>query len=1282
MKLLILTALTCISTAVLASAQDKPKDKALADDGLPTGALWTVGDKKLMIHASNDVFTVLMSPGGDYILSNDSASAGKVWSSKTGELIYELHINYQSDVGSIRGQICTWLDPKTIAVLFADSAVDPRVEIHNVEKGIKQFEFPFPGIKYERPFPPMMIAGAPGTLAIAIKETIKIYDTSSGAVRAEIRSSPSLMTFANSGQLALVAGQAIQLIDSTTGKVQETHQLPQGIAGNDVLALSSDVSLLAGRKADPAGNGGWVEIVKTATGERVSKTRLPTGPAELIFSRNSECLLALYEIGYSYRCDVIEVDSGSVILPLSCQGKSWFSIAPDAKTIAFSARQGSIKLWSVKTGMPVIGGMEVDMEHAVVPAWNQHLVGALKPDGSQVLLAQKIGKTRLLSLLDMATGKAIRELPLDTLISWGQAQPDGKSILALDGKKWTRWNFDTFEPSASHELNLSVNTTLGYVNLGGDKVFVYNPFTGMSVGFRQQPGSADLFKLVNGKLEKIKHWPITMRRDGKLSHGGKFAVVGTSREGFDKAGRQNRGPTECVDADTGKEIWKTDLPADVISFSLKEDVVAIYDSAGDRMQLIDTATGKLRTEFKPIASGIGQVKYRAIFDMALIDDGKLLVIADTQNFSGGADESYITCWNTATGEMTQRFGPVGRISFLQGAAGSHRFITFSYNLRFYAWEAEAVEAKKPNGVPDGQSSIINDAAEIVRDPQKGAATALTIEDRRARSWTLHGAAVVLAETDPEEAAALARTIEDSWPRSRALYNIALAWSKKDPAKAAALAVKIEDSDTKRNALDRIFPTWIEKDLPGATAWAETNEDSSIRSSKLADAAAVLAKTDLAKAAVLAASIQHAETKRATLVRIATAWAEKNPKEAAQWAATINDLKTKAEIMNLIGAAWAEKNPEQAAAWAASINDPAVKTQFLSRVAIAWAEKNPEKAAALAETIEDSDSRSQALSPVTIAWAKTDPEKAAALAQTIKNEKEKTKALDGIALVWAKTNPEKATALFSKSISGQKYPDKQTAVSIASTWAEKDPEKAAAWAVTIGDWDTRFQVVGGIASTWAEKDPARVETWAGTFQHDGLKSSVLECIVDVFVKKNDLTKAAALADTIPHHGSRCDAVNMIAVAWAKKDPEKAAAWAATIKDTVPAHGNARIAARSGALGKVAIIWAETDLEKAIALTKTMEDSQKRAWALHDIAEVWTKKDLEKAASVAALVEQDGRGQLFRIANAWARKTPEAAATWAATLADQTKRSMLLESILAKWKKADPVQAAKFEDSLKR
>jgi hypothetical protein len=156
------------------------------------------------------------------------------------------------------------------------------------------------------------------------------------------------------------------------------------------------------------------------------------------------------------------------------------------------------------------------------------------------------------------------------------------------------------------------------------------------------------------------------------------------------------------------------------------------------------------------------------------------------------------------------------------------------------------------------------------------------------------------------------------------------------------------------------------------------------------------------------------------------------------------------------------------------------------------------------------------------------------------------------------------------------------------WASTDPKAGADWAARLAPGRFRTSALDTVLLEWADQFPAEAASWSA-----GQKNAApLTALVAEAWAKTEPERAARWALTLNDPSARGEAVALVASSWAATDPGEALRWIVSVPD-VPL----REELQSGALQS----WAADDPEAAIAWVQTTRDGKLRARLLGQIQE---------------------------------------------------------------------------------
>ena len=176
-------------------------------------------------------------------------------------------------------------------------------------------------------------------------------------------------------------------------------------------------------------------------------------------------------------------------------------------------------------------------------------------------------------------------------------------------------------------------------------------------------------------------------------------------------------------------------------------------------------------------------------------------------------------------------------------------------------------------------------------------------------------------------------------------------------------------------------------------------------------------------------------------------------------------------------------------------------------------------------------------------------------------------------------------------------------SIFTRWAKGNPAEAADFAVTLPK-TPRDRVISTILTRWASKDGAAAVKWMAAQDEENLTQYMGTQIFSVIAQK-DPNRAVRLREEYPDvfRGNQYTSYDqLLANAWANKDPEMGIAYAMALKD----QSN-----RQSALSQAISNWGYKDLEAAWAWAESLEPGNDRSTVFNSLFHSLGTQDAEKA-----------------------------------------------------------------------
>jgi len=385
--------------------------------------------------------------------------------------------------------------------------------------------------------------------------------------------------------------------------------------------------------------------------------------------------------------------------------------------------------------------------------------------------------------------------------------------------------------------------------------------------------------------------------------------------------------------------------------------------------------------------------------------------------------------------------------------------------------------------------------------------------------------------------------------------------------------------------------------------------------------------------------------------------------------------------------WAGQNLDAALQKIETMDYGQERTHALSGAIGGMAAQDMRQAAQFAVSLEREDERNQALQSVMHNWINQDMEGALQFLQTLDPGRDKNNLIQGSIWGLARNDPERALAFVQTEMSGQAQ---DNAISnIISQMAREEPEKAAALAATLPFGRVYSRTIQSIASQWGNEDPVAALAWASSLDESEEKERALSSVYRGLAK-NQLDEAIVYLNQMDSEKGRSELAGHIAQQIANKDPKEALLWTRTLgtEDLVEKASETALAT-----------WAAQDPQDLIAYLETSGEAKLLEKHSHTIALSWARTDVNAAATWALSLSGDTRtkaieqvsrewlqhnseeasiwisqleagpardGAVGNLVSAVYRSAPEAAFTWATTIADERDRYRSVRRVVAEMK----------------
>jgi len=458
---------------------------------------------------------------------------------------------------------------------------------------------------------------------------------------------------------------------------------------------------------------------------------------------------------------------------------------------------------------------------------------------------------------------------------------------------------------------------------------------------------------------------------------------------------------------------------------------------------------------------------------------------------------------------------------------------------------------------------------------------------------------------------------------------------------------------------------------------------------------------LGRAAELAGAIEDRFVRTWARYAIAEEWVRTDPARAAELADRLESWTAKRDLLGVVMPAWGQQDPEAAAAWGAQFQQRTEGTLAQRNTALHYAvvgmvTRDPERAEQLTwEYLHEEGwgghPRTTPLAAVRV-LAKSNPAAALAWAEKIQLEPYRVDALRSVLRGWAEQDPEAArAALAGRTEEGFRA---TFARDLAEGWAHRDPAAAAEFAKAIPDARTRLMALALVACEMSRTDPREAAALcslaaplnAGKW-HEQMRrvEQAVSRVAEAYARR-DPQAAARWAATLPPEegGCRRNAVDGVAIGWAAADPHAALEFYGTgDQDGGSAASNGTGAAYPALAGELA----KTDVEAALLLVRRTDRLVLQSHVIHNVAVELAGRDPEAAARLVDgwedVVDYYGyrSDAASAVAEAWAAKLPERAAAWAEKLQPAGDRTPALRAVAGAWVRISRERAFAWARTLK-
>lgn len=405
--------------------------------------------------------------------------------------------------------------------------------------------------------------------------------------------------------------------------------------------------------------------------------------------------------------------------------------------------------------------------------------------------------------------------------------------------------------------------------------------------------------------------------------------------------------------------------------------------------------------------------------------------------------------------------------------------------------------------------------------------------------------------------------------------------------------------------------------------------------------------------------------------VMAAYAEKDPTGAWKFATGLKDARVRQMAIFATAGTLATKDPGQAIALLETIAEPETRRQVKSTVMMSIAAKDPQRALDLALADGDAGEDDFSVNVIFSQWATKDPAAAkAALGRLSGRQAERARS--AVVTAMAQTDPAGALR-FAETLPKPegRYGDPRTMV--IDTWSQSDPAAALKAAGDIADPAARNQALSSAVRAWSRNDPEGALQYAVAVDDSVLRSDLLVSLSQGANSENRRKIFDAVIEHMPMGDNFRSAVNGLFSGWARENPVEAAA----ALQELPAG---RI--QSDMVSQIARGWAgKGQPEEALAWVRNLPDGESKRNAMAGVLGQWASEDPQAVLNVLPSVPADQRKQAVRqISQAWSRRDPQGALSWAATLTNEDERKDATRDAVGQWAEGAPEEAARFARNL--
>lgn len=212
--------------------------------------------------------------------------------------------------------------------------------------------------------------------------------------------------------------------------------------------------------------------------------------------------------------------------------------------------------------------------------------------------------------------------------------------------------------------------------------------------------------------------------------------------------------------------------------------------------------------------------------------------------------------------------------------------------------------------------------------------------------------------------------------------------------------------------------------------------------------------------------------------------------------------------------------------------------------------------------------------------------------------------------------------------------------------------------------SRYDIYTPLFRQWIGTDPAAAVTAAMSLPTGSQQTELVGLMTSTWASQ-DTASAVSFMKQLPGGPASEMALSLISFQWIQQDPQAAITYALEQE-------------QSTLLAGMATIWAGKDPQRAAAWTATLPAGEKRNDALGVVMRTWTQTSpLEAATFAAGLADVETQALMVApVVTAWTSKEPGQAAEWVTRFPEGPLREQAYASLVESWVGRDPLEASEW------